>query len=61
MVGAQGIEPWTSPGQSAVGQFDYGRIVNWKTDGTKRILGACQNPIIALASVARFMTAASTL
>jgi hypothetical protein len=46
-------------GRSAVGQFDYGRIVNSKTDSPKRILGACQNPIIALVNAARFTTEAS--
>jgi hypothetical protein len=44
-----------------VGQFDYGRIVNRKTDSPKRISGACQNPVIDPVNAARFMTAASTL
>jgi hypothetical protein len=44
-----------------VGQFDCGRIVNWKTDSPKRILGTCQNPVIDPVSAARFMTAANTL
>jgi hypothetical protein len=44
-----------------VGQFDPGRIVNWKTDGPKRILRACQNLlVIDPANAARFMIAAST-
>ena len=42
------------------GQFDCGRIVNWKTDCPGRILGACRNPIIDPVNAARFMTAAST-
>jgi hypothetical protein len=36
-------------------------MVNWKTDGPKRILGACQNPVIDPVNAARFMTVASTL
>jgi len=42
-------------------EFDYGRIVNWKTDSPKRMLGACQNLlVIGPVSAERFMTAAST-
>jgi hypothetical protein len=36
-------------------------IVNWKTDSPKRMLGACQNPVIDPVNAARFMTVASTL
>jgi hypothetical protein len=36
-------------------------IVNWKTDSSRRIFGACQNLVIDPVNAARFMTAASTL
>jgi hypothetical protein len=43
-----------------VGQFDCGRIVNWKTGGLGRILGACQNLlVIDPVNAARYMTAAN--
>jgi hypothetical protein len=44
------------------GRFGYGRIVHWKADKPKRILGTCQNPswvIIDPVNAARFMTAAN--
>src|ERR1700733_4842247 len=43
------------------GRFDYGRIVHWKADRPKRILGTCPNRVIDPVNAARFMTAASTL
>src|SRR5580692_7799938 len=43
------------------GRFEYGRIVHWKADRPKRILGACPNRVIDPVNAARFMTAASTL
>src|ERR1700691_4199139 len=43
------------------GPFDYGRIVHWKADRPKRILGTCPNRVIDPVNAARFMTAASTL
>ena len=43
------------------GRFEYGRIVYWKADRPKRILGTCPNRVIDLVGAARFMTAASTL
>jgi hypothetical protein len=43
------------------GQFDYGRIVHWKADRPKRILGTCPNRVIDPVDAARFMTATSTL
>jgi hypothetical protein len=43
-----------------VRQFDCGGIVNWKTPGPGRILGACWSPVIDPVNAARFMTAAST-
>jgi hypothetical protein len=42
------------------GRFEYGRIVHWKADRPKRILGTCPNRVIDLVGAARFMTAAST-
>jgi hypothetical protein len=42
------------------GRFDYGRIVHWKADRPKRILGTCPNRVIDSVDAARFMTAAST-
>lgn len=47
--------------RSAFGQFDYGRIVHWKVDRPKRILGTCPNRVIDPVDAARFITAASTL
>jgi hypothetical protein len=43
------------------GRFAYGRIVHWKADRPKRILGTCPNRVIDPVNAARFMTAASTL
>ena len=43
------------------GNLDYGRIVHWKADRLKRILGTCPNRLIDPVNAARFMTAASTL
>src|SRR4029077_6723982 len=49
-----------SSGGQIAGQFDCGRIVNWKTDSPERIFGACQNLLfIGPVSAERFMTAAS--
>ena len=47
-------------GDRPSGQFDYGRIVHWKADRPKRILGTCPNRVIDPVNAARFMTAAST-
>src|ERR1700733_4806933 len=46
---------------SGSGQFVYRRIVHWKADRPKRILGTCPNRVIDPVNAARFMTAASTL
>ena len=61
---APGLRPQRSPRPKGPrdGRFDYGRIVHWKADRPKRILGTCQNPswvIIDPVNAARFMTAAS--
>jgi hypothetical protein len=42
------------------GNLDYGRIVHWKADRPKRMLGRCPNRVIDPVDAARFMTAAST-
>jgi hypothetical protein len=44
---------------SSDGRFDYGRIVHWKVDKPKCILGTCPNRVIDPVDAARFMTAAS--
>jgi hypothetical protein len=54
------LEDSPRPGDRPSGQFDYGRIVHWKADRPKRILGACPNRVIDPVDAARFMTAAST-
>ena len=41
-------------GMRVVGQFDCGRIVNWKTHSPKRILGPCENLVVDPAKEARF-------
>ncbi len=49
------------PRRRVVGQFDCGRIVNWKTDRPERTLRACPNLlVIDPVGAVRFMTAAST-
>jgi hypothetical protein len=57
-AGAVSFQPKFIP---PMGQFDRGRIVNWKTNGPKRILQACQNLlVIDPVNAARSMIAAST-
>ena len=61
--GSRGTRPCASADRpsSFDGWFDYGRIVHWKADRSKRMLGTCPNRVIDPVNAARSMTAASTL